>query len=136
MRYDGATDVDDAPCGCQRVSSAISPLVLPGPEETHRAHIGFVRTVWPSRGRHYSNAVSCSLAVMDDAVDAVVVTRSLPSSRSCLAENSVKGRKVSILWTMRQRCVDEVVGEDHIDEDLGDEVSAMTLQRRVDDDVA
>jgi hypothetical protein len=31
------------------------------------------------------------------------------------------------LWTKRQWCVDEDVGEDHIDEDLGDEVSAMAL---------
>ena len=47
MRYDGAADVDDAPCGCQRVSSAMSPPVLPRPEEAHRAHIGFARTMWP-----------------------------------------------------------------------------------------
>ena len=41
---------------------------------------------------------------------------------------------MSILWTRRQRCVDDDVGEDHVDEDLDDEVSALTLQRRVDDD--
>jgi hypothetical protein len=55
MRYvvdDGAAFVDDAPCGCQRVSSVMRPPVLPGPEETHRAHIGFARTVWPCRGSH------------------------------------------------------------------------------------
>ena len=40
---------------------------------------------------------------------------------------------MSILWTMWRRCVDEDVGEDHVDEDLGDEVSAMASQRRVDD---
>ena len=45
MRYDGAADVDDAPCGCQRVPSVMSPPVLPRPEEAHRAHIDFARTV-------------------------------------------------------------------------------------------
>ena len=40
---------------------------------------------------------------------------------------------MSILWTRRRRCVVEDVGEDHVDEDLGDEVSAMASQRRVDD---
>ena len=52
MRYavdDGAAVVDSAPCGCQRVPSAMSPPVLPGPEETHQAHIGFAITVWPCR---------------------------------------------------------------------------------------
>ena len=39
-----------------------------------------------------------------------------------------------ILCTRQRWCVDEDVGEDHVDEDLGDEVSAMELQRRVDDD--
>ena len=73
MRYDGAADVDDAPCGCQRVSSAISPLVLPGPEETHRAHIGFVRTVWLCRVVTIVTPCRCSRVVVDDAVDAVVV---------------------------------------------------------------
>ena len=58
MHYDGAADVDDAPCGCQRVPSAMSPPVLPRPEETYRAHIGFARTVWPRRGRHYGDAMS------------------------------------------------------------------------------
>lgn len=44
---------------------------------------------------------------------------------------------MSILWTRRrQRCVDDDTGEDHVDGDLGDEVSAMALQQRVDDDVA
>ena len=43
---------------------------------------------------------------------------------------------MSILWTRQRRCVDEDVGEDHIDEDLGDEVSAMTSQRRVDNNVS
>ena len=44
---------------------------------------------------------------------------------------------MSILWTRRQwRCVDEDVGEDHVDEDLDDEVSAITLQRYVDDDAS
>ena len=62
---------------------------------------------------------------MDDAVDAVVVTRSLPSSRSRLAEKSVRGRQVSILWTRRRQCVDDDGDEDHVDEDLGDEVSVM-----------
>ena len=33
----GVAVVDDAPCGCQRVSSAMSPPVLPGPKETLRA---------------------------------------------------------------------------------------------------
>jgi hypothetical protein len=41
---------------------------------------------------------------------------------------------LSILWTRRRRCVDDDVGEDHLDEDLGDEVSA--LQRRVNDDAS
>ena len=61
MRYvvdDGAAVLDGAPCRCQRVPSAMSPPVLPGPEETHPAHIGFARTMWPCRGRHYSDAVS------------------------------------------------------------------------------
>ena len=61
MRYivdDGDAVVDDAPCGCQRVPSTMSPPVLPRPEEAHLAHIGFARTMWPCRGRHYSNAVS------------------------------------------------------------------------------
>ena len=57
-RYDEAADVDDAPYGCQRVPSAMSPSVLPRPEETHRAHIGFAKTVWPCRGHHYSDAMS------------------------------------------------------------------------------
>ena len=43
---------------------------------------------------------------------------------------------MSILWTRRRRCGDEDVGEDHVDEDLVDEVSAMTLQRHVDDDAS
>ena len=44
---------------------------------------------------------------------------------------------MSILWTRRQRrCVDEDVGEDHVDEDLDDEVSAMASQWRVDDDAS
>ena len=92
MRYDGAADVDDTSCGCQRVSSAMSPPVLPRPEEAHRAHIGFARTVWPCRVVSVVMPCRCSLAVVDDAVDAVVVTRSLPSSWSRLAENSVRGR--------------------------------------------
>ena len=92
MRYDGAADVDDAPCGCQRVPSAMSPPVLPRPEEAHRAHIGFARTVWPCRVVTVVTPCRCSRAVVDDAVDAVVVTRSLPSSRSRLAEKSVRGR--------------------------------------------
>jgi hypothetical protein len=33
--YDGAAVLDDRPCGCQRVSSAMSPSILPGREETH-----------------------------------------------------------------------------------------------------
>lgn len=33
---------------------------------------------------------------------------------------------MSILWTRRQQCVDEDVGEDHVDEDLVDKVSTMT----------
>ena len=41
---------------------------------------------------------------------------------------------MSILWTRRWRCVDDDVGEDHVDEDLGGEVSAM--QRHVDDDAS
>ena len=41
-----------------------------------------------------------------------------------------------ILWTRRRRCVDEDVGEDDVDEDLDDEVSAITLQRYVDDDAS
>ena len=92
MRYDGAADVDDAPCGCQRVSSAMSPPVLPRPEEAQRAHTGFARTVWPCRVITIVTPRRCSLAVVDDAVDAAVVTRSLPSSRLRLAEKSVKGR--------------------------------------------
>lgn len=72
MRYDGAADVDDAPFGCQRVSSAMSPPVLPGPEEPieHTSvlpgpcgHVGVVIIVTPCR---------CSRIVIDDAVDAVV----------------------------------------------------------------
>ena len=43
---------------------------------------------------------------------------------------------MSILWIRRRRCVDEDVGEDHVDEDLDDEVSVMTLQRCVDDDAS
>jgi hypothetical protein len=43
---------------------------------------------------------------------------------------------VSILWTRRRWCVDEDVGEDHVDEDLGDEVSALVLQQRVDNDAS
>ena len=43
---------------------------------------------------------------------------------------------MSILWTRQRRCVDEDVGEDHVDEDLGDEVSAMASQQRVDDNVS
>ena len=92
MRSDGDADVDDAPCGCQRVPSAMSPPVLPRPEEAHRAHIGFARTVWPCRVVTVVTPCRCSRAVVDDAVDAVVVTRSLPSSRSRLAEKSVRGR--------------------------------------------
>ena len=92
MRYDGAADVDDAPCGCQRVPSVMSPSILPRPEEAHRAHIGFARTVWPCRVATVVTPCRCSRAVMDDAVDAVVVTRSLPSSRSRLADKSVRGR--------------------------------------------
>ena len=42
---------------------------------------------------------------------------------------------MSILWTRQRRCVDENVGENHVDEDLGDEVSVMTSQRHVDDNV-
>jgi hypothetical protein len=72
MRYDGAADVDDAPCGCQRVSLAMSPPVLPRPEEAHRAHIGFARTVWPCRVITIVTPCRCSLAVVDDAVIAVV----------------------------------------------------------------
>ena len=41
---------------------------------------------------------------------------------------------MSILWTRRRRCVDDDGDEDHVDEDLGDEVSVM--QRRVDDDAS
>lgn len=40
------------------------------------------------------------------------------------------------MWTSQRRCVEEDVGEDHVDEDLGDEVSAMASQRRVDDNVS
>ena len=36
----------------------------------------------------------------------------------------------------RRRRVDEDVGEDHVDEDLGDEVSTMVLQRHVDYDAS
>ena len=43
---------------------------------------------------------------------------------------------MSILWTRQRRCVDEDVDEDHVDEDLGDEVSAMASQWRVDDNVS
>ena len=92
MRYYGVADMDDAPRGCQRVSSAMSPPVLPRPEEAHRAHIGFARTVWPCRVVTVVTPCRCSRAVVDDAEDAVVVTRSLPSSRSRLAEKSVRGR--------------------------------------------
>jgi len=84
--------VDDAPCGCQRVPSAMSQPVLPILEEAHRAHIGFTKTVWPCRVVTVVTQCRCSRAVVNDAVDAVVVTRSLPSSRSCLAEKSVIGR--------------------------------------------
>ena len=91
MRYDGAADVDDAPCECQRVSSAMSPPVLPRPDEAHRAHIDFAITVWPSRVVTEVASCRCSRAVVKDAVDAVVVTRSLPSSRSRPAEKSVRG---------------------------------------------
>ena len=41
-----------------------------------------------------------------------------------------------ILWTRRRRCVDEDVGEDDVDEDLGDEVLAITLQQHIDDDAS
>lgn len=92
MRSDGAADMDDAPCGCQRVPSAMSPPFLPRSEETHRAHIGFARTVWPCRVVTIVTPCRCSRAVVDDAEDAVVVTRSLPSSRSRLAEKSVRER--------------------------------------------
>ena len=91
-RSDGAADMDDAPCGCQRVPSAMSPPILPRPEEAHRAHIGFARTVWPCRVVTVVTPCRCSPVVVDDAVDAVVVTRSLLSSRSRLAEKSVRGR--------------------------------------------
>ena len=92
MRYDGAADVDNARCGCQRVPSAMSPTVLPRPEKAHRAHIGFARTVWPCGVVTVVIPCRCSRAVVDDAVDAIVVTRSLQSSWSRLAENSVRGR--------------------------------------------
>ena len=72
MRYDGAADVDDATCGCQRVPSVMSPPILPRPEEAHRAHIGFARTVWPCRVVTVVTPCRCSRAVVDDAVDAVV----------------------------------------------------------------
>ena len=91
-RYDRAADVDGALCGCQRMPSAMSPPVLPRPEEAHRAHIGFARTVWPCRVVTVVTPCRCSRAVVDDAVDSVVVTRSLPLSRSRLAEKSVRGR--------------------------------------------
>ena len=131
MRYDRAANVDDTPCGCQRMPSAMSPPVLPRPEEAHRAHIGFARTVRPCRIATVVTPCRCSHAVVDAAVDAVVVTRSLPSSRSRLAEKSVRGRYVSILWTRWRRYVD-----DDVDEDIGDEVSTMALQRRVNDNVS
>ena len=86
MRYDGAADVDDTSCRCQRVSSAMSPPILPRPEEAHRTHIGFARTVWLCRVVTVVTPCQCSRVVVDDAVDAVVVTRSLPSSWSRLAE--------------------------------------------------
>ena len=72
MRYDGAADVDDAPCGCQRVPSAMSPPVLPRPEEAHRAHIEFARTVWTCRVVTIVTPCRCSRAVVDDTVIAVV----------------------------------------------------------------
>ena len=71
MRYDGAADVDDAPCGCQRVPSTMSPLVLPRPEAAHRAYICFARTVWLCRVVTVITPCRCSRTVMDDAVDAV-----------------------------------------------------------------
>ena len=43
---------------------------------------------------------------------------------------------MSILWTRRRQCVDDYGDEDHVDDDLGGDVSAMVLQWRVDDDVA
>ena len=72
MRYGGAADVDDTPCGCQRVSSAMSPPVLPRPEKAHRAHVGFARTVWPCRVVTVVTPCRCSRAVVDDIEDAVV----------------------------------------------------------------
>lgn len=89
MHCDGAADVDDTPCGCQRVSSVMSPPVLPGPEETHRTHIGFARTVRPYRGHHYSDTVSMQSCLVHDMVDAGVLTRSLSLSRLRLAEKSI-----------------------------------------------
>ena len=97
MRYDGAADVKDAPCGCQRVPSVMSPPVFPRPEEAHGAHIGFARTVWLCRVVTVVTPCRCSRAVVDDAVDAVIVTRSLPSSWSRLAEKSVRGRCVHLV---------------------------------------
>ena len=41
MHYDGVAYVGDAPYGCQRMSSAMSPPVLPRPKEAHLAHIDF-----------------------------------------------------------------------------------------------
>ena len=43
---------------------------------------------------------------------------------------------MSILWTRWRRCVDDDGDEDHVDEDIGYEVSAMTLQRCVNDNVS
>ena len=43
---------------------------------------------------------------------------------------------MSNLWIRQRRCVDEDVAEDHVDEDLGDEVSAMVSQQRVDDNMS
>ena len=41
---------------------------------------------------------------------------------------------MSIFWIEWRRCVNDDGDEDHVDEDLGDEVSAM--QRRADDDAS
>ena len=43
---------------------------------------------------------------------------------------------MSILWTRRRRCVDDDGDEDHVDEDLGDEVSVVQRHRHVDNDAS